>query len=82
MRWVWGAVGLPLIWLAGCAPMAQERVRDYNDDGLVLFRHGSYDLCITPTRYYGGNAIEGDRAVALDCAEAAPDDSNRCTQRA
>jgi tetratricopeptide (TPR) repeat protein len=43
MRWLCGAVVLPLIWLAGCAPTAQERLRDYNDDGLSLFRHGSYD---------------------------------------
>jgi tetratricopeptide (TPR) repeat protein len=43
MRWVWGAVGLPLIWLGACAPTAQERVRDYNEDGLHLFQHRSYD---------------------------------------
>ena len=41
------ALGLGNGWpgpdLAGrCAPTAQDRVRDYNDDGLHLYRHGSY----------------------------------------
>jgi tetratricopeptide (TPR) repeat protein len=43
MRGVRGAVGLALIWLGACAPTAQDRVRDYNEDGLNLFRHGAYD---------------------------------------
>ncbi len=42
MRWVWRATGLALIWLGACAPTAQDRVRDYNEDGLHLYRHGSY----------------------------------------
>src|SRR5207302_5784516 len=43
MRWVRGAVGLALIWLGACAPTAQDRVRDYNEDGLHLYRHGAYE---------------------------------------
>src|SRR5258708_1317227 len=43
MRWVRGAAGLALIWLGACAPTAQDRVRDYNDDGLHLYRQGAYD---------------------------------------
>lgn len=42
MRWVWGAAGLALIWLGACAPTAQDRVRDYNDDGMHLYRQGAY----------------------------------------
>jgi tetratricopeptide (TPR) repeat protein len=37
--------GLVATWalLAGaCAPTAQERVRDFNDDGVVLFQRGDY----------------------------------------
>src|SRR5437764_11832527 len=42
MRGVRAAVGLALIWLGACAPTNQDRVRDYNEDGLHLFRHGEY----------------------------------------
>jgi tetratricopeptide (TPR) repeat protein len=29
--------------VAGCAPTVQDRVRDYNDDGVFLYERGSYD---------------------------------------
>jgi Tfp pilus assembly protein PilF len=37
----WLAV-LALVWLGGCAPTAQDRVREYNEDGLHLFKQGAY----------------------------------------
>src|SRR5579884_1729465 len=41
MRRVCWAAGLALC-LAGCAPTAQERARDYNEDGVALFRRGDF----------------------------------------
>lgn len=35
-------VGLALLGLVGCVAPADERVREYNADGLHLFAHGSY----------------------------------------
>ncbi len=43
MRRLGGVVGLGLLWLGACAPTAQDRVRDYNEVGLQLYRHGTYD---------------------------------------
>jgi Tfp pilus assembly protein PilF len=43
MRWLRRAAALALIWLGGCAPTSQDRVRDYNEDGLHLYRQGAYD---------------------------------------
>src|SRR5437588_5963060 len=43
MRPVWAVVGLALIGVGACAPTSQDRVREYNEDGLHLFRQGAYD---------------------------------------
>ncbi|HEX5270849.1 MAG TPA: tetratricopeptide repeat protein [Gemmataceae bacterium] len=43
MRRLLGVVGLALLGAGACAPTAQDRVRDYNDVGLNLYRHGTYD---------------------------------------
>lgn len=37
----WLAV-LALVWLGGCAETVQDRVREYNEDGLHLYRQGAY----------------------------------------
>jgi tetratricopeptide (TPR) repeat protein len=42
MRRVIWVAGLSLL-LASCAREAQERVREYNEDGIRLFQHGEYD---------------------------------------
>ncbi len=42
MRRVGWLVGLTFLLPAGCAPAGQERVREYNADGLHLFAHGNY----------------------------------------
>src|SRR5947209_369412 len=41
MRRVWGILGIGLV-LAGCTPVVQERVRDYNQDGIHLYAQGDY----------------------------------------
>jgi tetratricopeptide (TPR) repeat protein len=41
MRWAGGVAGLALA-VGACAPTAQERVREYRDDAVVLFQRGSY----------------------------------------
>jgi Tfp pilus assembly protein PilF len=73
MRGVWGATGLALIWLGGCAPTAQERVHDYNEDGLHLYQHGEY-----------GRAAESfEAAIALEPGDAALlYNAGRCHDRA
>src|SRR5438132_1346568 len=38
MRWL---TGLVLAW-AGCAPAVQDRVRDYNEDGVFLYKQGDF----------------------------------------
>jgi Tfp pilus assembly protein PilF len=42
MRRLWWLAGLFLLGPAGCAPTAQDRLRDYNADGLHLYRQGAY----------------------------------------
>ena len=37
-RWL---TGLVLAW-AGCAPAVQDRVRDYNEDGVFLYKQGDF----------------------------------------
>jgi Flp pilus assembly protein TadD len=41
MRRAWWAAGLALA-LAGCAPIVQDRVREYNKEGLLLYERGDY----------------------------------------
>lgn len=41
MRRVWWIIGVLLLG-AGCVPAVQERVRDYNEDGLYLYQRGDY----------------------------------------
>lgn len=41
MRWGCWVAGLAL-WLTGCTVDDQERVRDYNEDGIRLYQHGDY----------------------------------------
>jgi Flp pilus assembly protein TadD len=36
-------IAVYLMCLAGCAPMGQERLHDYNEDGLYLFQRGDYN---------------------------------------
>jgi tetratricopeptide (TPR) repeat protein len=43
MRWLWGAIGLALMGVVGCETTSADRVREYNEDGLQLFRQGTYD---------------------------------------
>jgi tetratricopeptide (TPR) repeat protein len=90
MRWVWGAVGLALIWLGGCAPTAQDRVRDYNEDGLNLYRHGVYDKAAES--FEAALALEpGDAGLLYNAAQCydrtgnparAEQYYNACLQRA
>jgi tetratricopeptide (TPR) repeat protein len=42
MRWACWIAGLA-VCLEGCAPTAQERVHDYNEDGVYLFQAGNYE---------------------------------------
>src|SRR5262249_10865067 len=58
---------------AGCAPTAQERVRDYNEDGLHLYRQGAYDKA----------AQSFEAAIALEPSDAALlYNAGRCHDRA
>src|SRR5437660_8497925 len=41
MRWVCLLGALALVW-AGCAAPAQDRVRAYSEDGLILYTQGNY----------------------------------------
>src|SRR5581483_477484 len=41
MRCAWRLIILALV-LGGCAPANQERINDYNQDGLFLFQRGDY----------------------------------------
>src|SRR5437870_2325452 len=41
MRWARSSLGL-MLCLAGCVQPAQERFRDYNEDGVSLFERGDY----------------------------------------
>jgi Flp pilus assembly protein TadD len=41
MRQVWLMAGM-VLGLAGCSTVADERFRDYNEDGVQLFQHGNY----------------------------------------
>jgi tetratricopeptide (TPR) repeat protein len=73
MRWVRGVVALALIWLGGCAPTAQDRVRGYNEDGLHLYRQGAYDRA----------ALSFEAAIALEPGDAALlYNAGRCYERA
>ena len=63
---------LPAILAAACAPTGQERLRDYNDDGVRLFQRGAY-----------GNARDSFQA-ALALRPADPDlayDVGQCYDR-
>jgi tetratricopeptide (TPR) repeat protein len=41
MRWAWRGAWV-LLCLGGCSPTLQERVSDYNEDGIYLFQRGDY----------------------------------------
>jgi Flp pilus assembly protein TadD len=41
MRWTCCAVGLAML-LAGCAPAVQDRVREYNREGVLLYERGDF----------------------------------------
>ena len=43
MRWLGAAIGLALLGVGGCASTSEDRVREYNEDGLQLYRQGAYD---------------------------------------
>ena len=58
-RGVW-MLGLAAV-LAGCAPVLNERVRDYNDDGVLLYQQGQF-----------GHA----RETFQDALKMTPDDAN------
>jgi len=73
MRPVWAAVGLALIGVGACAPTSQDRVREYNEDGLQLFRQGAYDKAAET--FEAAIALEpGDPALLFNAA--------RCYDRA
>jgi tetratricopeptide (TPR) repeat protein len=73
MRWVWAAVGLALMGVGSCAPTSQDRVREYNEDGLHLYRQGAYDKAAES--FEAAVALEpGDPALLYNAA--------RCYDRA
>ncbi len=37
------AIIVLLCWTVGCVPLAQDRVRDYNEDGVYLFQQGEFN---------------------------------------
>ena len=41
MRWAGVVAGTALL-VGACAPTAQERMREYHDDAVLLFQRGSY----------------------------------------
>jgi Flp pilus assembly protein TadD len=88
MRRVWVVVGLALC-LGGCASPQDERVRDYNEVGVTLFRQGNY--AVAADSFQAALALQPEDAALMydvgQCYDRLGDASraeqfyNKCLQR-